>query len=206
MFDVIDLKFKNILDIKRVSMVDPIVCLIGPSGCGKSTLLRMLNKMEQPDSGAVYYNKTDVSVIAAVELRREVTMLPQTSVIYEGTVRDNLLAGLKFQHREIPDDIKLQEVLDRMYLKLKLDDDTSRLSGGEKQRISLGRVILLDSPVYLLDEPSAALDPANEKRIMDSIVSWIRENNKQLIMVTHAVELAEEYAQQLISMDGGKIV
>jgi putative ABC transport system ATP-binding protein len=93
-----------------------------------------------------------------------------------------------------------------MHLKLKLDDDTARLSGGEKQRISLGRVILLDSPVYLLDEPSAALDPANEKRIMDSIVNWIRENNKQLIMVTHAVELAEEYAQQLISMDGGRIV
>ena len=206
MFDVVDLKFKNILDIELVSMADPIVCLIGPSGCGKSTLLRMLNKMEQPDSGAVYYNKTDVSVISAVELRREVTMLPQAPVIYEGTVRDNLLAGLRFQHREQPDDSKLQEVLDRMYLKLKLDDDTARLSGGEKQRISLGRVILLDSPVYLLDEPSAALDPANEKRIMDSIVNWIRENNKQLIMVTHAVELAEEYAQQLISMDGGKIV
>ncbi len=206
MFEAIDLKFKNILDIERVSMVDPIVCLIGPSGCGKSTLLRMLNKMEQPDSGAVYYNQTDISVIAAVELRREVTMLPQTPIIYEGTVRDNLVAGLKLQHRELPDDNKLQEVLDIMYLKLNLDGDTSRLSGGEKQRISLGRVILLDSPVYLLDEPSAALDPANEKRIMDSIVSWIHENNKQLIMVTHAVELAEEYAQQLISMDGGKII
>lgn len=206
MFEVVDLKFKNILDIDRVEMVDQIVCLIGPSGCGKSTLLRMLNKMEQPDSGAVYYNKVDISVIAAVELRREITMLPQAPVIYEGTVRDNLLAGLKFQHRELPDDSRLEEILDRMQLRLKLDDDTAKLSGGEKQRISLGRVILLDSPVYLLDEPSAALDPANEKRIMDSIVNWIRENNKQLIMVTHAVELAEEYAQQLISMDGGRIV
>lgn len=206
MFEVVDLKFKSILDIERVSMIDPIVCLIGPSGCGKSTLLRMLNKMEKPDNGAVYYNNTDLSVIEAVELRREVTMLPQTPIIYDGSVRDNLLAGLKFQHRELPDDSRLQEILEKMYLKLKLDDDTARLSGGEKQRISLGRVILLDSPVYLLDEPSAALDPANEKRIMDSIVNWIREKNKQLIMVTHAVELAEEYAQQLISMDGGKIV
>lgn len=206
MFEVIDLKFKNILNIEHINMIEPIVCLIGPSGCGKSTLLRMLNKMEQPDSGAVYYNQTDVSVIAAVELRREITMLPQTPIIYEGTVRDNLLAGLNFQHRDLPDDEKLQEILDSLYLNLKLDSDTARLSGGEKQRISLGRVILLDSPVYLLDEPSAALDPSNEKRIMNRIVSWIKEKNKQLIMVTHAVDLAEEYAQQLISMDGGKIV
>ncbi len=60
----------------------------------------------------VYYNKTDVSVISAVELRREVTMLPQAPVIYEGTVRDNLLAGLRFQHREQPDDSRLQEILE----------------------------------------------------------------------------------------------
>jgi putative ABC transport system ATP-binding protein len=205
MFEIKDLRFKNILNIDEAVFNRPTVCLIGPSGCGKSTLLRMLNKMEEPDSGAVFYNELNIRSISAVNLRREVTMLPQTPIVYEGNVRDNLLIGHKLQHRELPSDDKLEEALEQMYLKLKLDQDTARLSGGEKQRLCLARVILLDSPVYLLDEPSAALDPHNEKRILDQIVRWIHDQNKQLIMVTHAVELAQTYAEQLIKMDGGKI-
>lgn len=205
MFELTDLTFKTILQIDRLIMDQTVCCLTGPSGCGKSTLLRMLNKLETPDSGRVLYQGEDLAGIEAVAHRRQVTMLPQIPIIYEGTVRDNLLIGLTMQHRHKPTDDELTQVMKRVYLQLDLSADVKRLSGGEKQRLCLARILLLDSPVLLLDEPSAALDPANQDRIIDDVVQHVREHNKQLIMVTHAVELAKRHADQLIRMKGGRI-
>jgi putative ABC transport system ATP-binding protein len=205
LFELKQVKFKNILDIDYLCLDQPVSCLVGASGSGKSTLLRLLNKLETPDSGTVSYNGDNLQEVSAVEHRRRVTMLPQTPVIYADSVRENLAVGLKMQHRAIPSDEVLQAALDSMRLKLGLDEETGRLSGGEKQRLCLARVFLLDSPVYLLDEPSAALDPENQDLIMDHVINYVRKNNKQLIMVTHALQIAKKYADRLVRLESGRI-
>ena len=206
MFEIHNLIFKNILNIDHLKIDRSITCLTGPSGCGKSTLLRMLNKMEVPDSGIIKYAGEELINLDTINLRRQVTMLPQTAVIYEGNVKDNLLIGFKMQHRETPSDDALNEMLIKMQLKLDLSAEVKKLSGGEKQRLCLARVLLLDSEVYLLDEPGSALDPNNEAIIMSRLVEFIRERKKQLIMVTHSFDKVEEYTDHLIQMEGGRIL
>ena len=89
MFEVSNLKFKNILDIPFLGINNSITCIVGSSGSGKTTLLRMLNKLNVPDNGTILYNSNDISKIDTLKLRRQVVMLGQTPVIYSGSVEDN---------------------------------------------------------------------------------------------------------------------
>src|SRR5690606_40330399 len=108
--------------------------------------------------GTILYKGTPISEIDPVRLRRQVVMLPQTPVMFDGTIRDNLLIGLQFSEREpVPDDA-LRRVMEIMDLRKKLDDDAATLSGGEKQRVALGRLRVQRPAAAVLDEPSSALD------------------------------------------------
>lgn len=97
MFLLKNVRYKKILDIADLLIEDQkITCITGESGSGKSTLLRLLNKLISSDSGDIYFNGEQLSSIPSVSLRRKVLMLPQTPVIFPGSVRDNLLIGLLF--------------------------------------------------------------------------------------------------------------
>ncbi|NRW45340.1 ABC-type bacteriocin/lantibiotic exporter with double-glycine peptidase domain [Clostridium beijerinckii] len=96
MFEIRNIKFRNILDIKFLNIDKPITCVVGPSGSGKTTLLRMLNRLNVPDEGVILYNNKDISKIDTIMLRRNVVMLGQTPVIYSGNIEDNLQIGLEF--------------------------------------------------------------------------------------------------------------
>lgn len=133
-------------------------------------------------------------------------MLPQLPAIYPGTVRENLLIGLKFAEKPIVDDIKLLQVLNLVHLNKNLDDNSAKLSGGEKQRLALGRVLLLDPEVFLLDEPSSALDEETERIIIEKLVAHTKDMNKTLIMVTHSKKVAQTYSDTMIEINQGKVV
>lgn len=96
LFTIQNLKFRSVLDITQLTLEKPVVCLVGASGSGKTTLLRHLNRLNEPDSGQIFYNGVDLKAIDPIELRRKVVMLGQTPVIYDGTILDNLQIGARF--------------------------------------------------------------------------------------------------------------
>ena len=205
MFEIKDLKFKQILDIPELTIEKQITCIVGASGSGKTTLLRMLNRLNAPDVGMIRHNGTDLSKIDAVKLRRSVIMLGQTPVLYGGAIRDNLQIGLEFSQRPPAPDEALKESLERVSLSKGLDDSCGTLSGGEKQRLCLARVMLMDADTYLLDEPSSALDQETEHFIIQNLAQFVSALHKQLIMVTHSEQIASDYPDSLIRLENGRI-
>jgi len=182
-----------------------ITAIVGKSGSGKSSLLRLLNKLNSPTAGTIKYDGQDLAAIDSISLRRQVSMLMQNPTMFPGTVRDNLVAGLRFQGRPAANDEQLQGILDELQMNVVLDQDAQLLSGGEKQRLAIGRLILLDPPVWLLDEPSSALDRTTEDQLVNLLVDQIRKQNKTLIMITHAPEIADKYADRVIEIEAGQI-
>lgn len=206
MFEIRNLKFKNILDIPELILDKQVTCILGASGSGKTTLLKMLNGLNVPDSGNIFYNTYDISTINFVNLRRSVVMLGQTPVIYPGDIRDNLLIGLNFSEKPLVRDSVLKDCLNRVGLDKNLEDSCSNLSGGEKQRICLARVMLMNADTYLLDEPSAALDKDTEKFIVENFISFVKEKDKQLIMVTHSENIVKNFQPSVVAIKAGKVM
>jgi len=206
MFEVQSMKFKNILDISHLCINKPITCIIGSSGSGKTTLLRMLNCLTVPDTGTILYKGEDVSKMDTIKLRRNVVMLGQTPVIYSGSIEDNLQIGLEFSKKLPASKTSMKETLERVELDKQLTDRCSNLSGGEKQRLCLARVMLMDADTYLLDEPSAALDKGTEQFIIENFSRFVLENKKQLIMVTHSEQIAQKFPDSIIRIEKGKVM
>lgn len=204
MFELKNIKFKDILDIPYLKINEGKVTVItGPSGSGKSTLLKMLNKMQSPTSGEIYYKGENIKKINPIMLRREVPMLGQDVIRYQKTVRDNLLIALKFQNKSSVDDEILKETLNKVRLDIDLDSNIEKLSGGEMQRVAIARLILLNKDTYLLDEPTSALDSVTEDIVIKNFIDNFK--GKTIIYVTHSEKIAQKYADKLIELIGGKV-
>ncbi len=207
MFEFKDVKFKNILDLPTLYIANnKITTFIGPSGSGKTTILKMLNKMVSPNEGYILFNGQRLDQMDSVACRRQITMMSQAPAMFEGDIKENLIAGFKFQKREIPDDNVLADMLFKVKLDKDLNSPIQTLSGGEKQRLALGRVLLLDSQVYLLDEPSSALDDTTAEAVIEMIVEYARRENKTLVMVTHSKAIAQRFSDKIIEIAYGKAV
>ncbi|MCW1736124.1 ABC transporter ATP-binding protein [Anaerorudis cellulosivorans] len=206
-FTLKEVKFNDILYIKELAITEKkTTAIVGKSGSGKTTLLKLLNKLISPDSGTIYYRDTPLEAIDSITLRREVVMMPQTPVIFEGDIRENLLIGLKFSEKELPSDDRLMNMLQVVGLDKKLDEPAHQLSGGEKQRLALARVMLMEPSVWLLDEPSSALDKDTEDEVMQKIMDFGKRNGSTIIFVTHSIPMAEKYAEEIIEIENGEIV
>lgn len=206
MFVLNDVRYKDILHIKHLVVPEgKVSCIVGESGSGKTTLLRLLNNLIACDSGSIFWHSQSLYEINPIELRRRVVMFGQNPVVFDGTVRDNLLIGLKFAEKPLAGDDLLREILKRVYLKKELDDDAAQLSGGEKQRLALGRVLLLEPEVLLLDEPSSALDEGTEEIVIENVVQYAKAKQRTLIMVTHARKIAEKYGEYVVEVENGRV-
>ncbi len=207
MFEFRNVKFKDVIDIPSLYISEHrITSLTGPSGSGKTTILKLLNKILSPTEGQILYRDRELDKIDAISHRRKVTMLSQTPVIFGGNLKDELTAGLRFQKKHLPDDETLIEVLKKVRLTKELNSETGTLSGGEKQRLALARILLLDPEVFLLDEPSSALDDTTAEAVIEMIASFTKAAGKTLIMVTHSMVIAERYSDQLIEISANKPV
>ncbi len=205
MFEFRRVKYKEVVDIPNLRINQGLTVLMGESGSGKTTVLRLLNKMISPTQGQILFKGHDLSQIPSVAHRRAVLMLSQSPVMFEGDIRDNLVIGCRFQGKMEPEAEGLYEILASVRLNKPLDTPVQQLSGGEKQRLALGRVLLLDPAVYLLDEPSSALDDFSEDTIINLIAGHLKTTGKSAVLVTHARSMAEKYAGEIIEMAEGKI-
>ncbi|MGM0851769.1 MAG: ABC transporter ATP-binding protein [Bacillota bacterium] len=201
MFQLESVIFKNIVSIDHLEIAShKTTCLIGESGSGKSTLLKLLNKMNIPDEGKVYYNETPLQEMDPVKLRREVVMISQTPLLFGDTVEENLQKGLLFSEKPLASRAELMKTLKIVKLDKPLGSRAEQLSGGERQRLSLGRVLLMKPPVYLLDEPTSALDEETEIEVMKSFIETAKGHGGTIIMVTHSTNVAEQYGEEIITI------
>lgn len=206
MFKLKDIKFKNILDIENLEIHENVVTIVkGESGSGKSTMLKLLNNIISPDSGVVMYNGVDVNDINPITLRRDVIMQPQFPNIFPGNVRENLNIIFTLRGEEGLDDEKLLKALEIVNLKKDLTDDAQNLSGGEKTRLSIARLFLVEPEVFLLDEPGASLDSKTEEILMNNVISEIKKRNKTLIFISHS-DNPEMITDEIITMKNGKVL
>ncbi|SMP62761.1 ABC transporter ATP-binding protein [Anoxynatronum buryatiense] len=197
MFQINQLRVGSILDIPALT-IEPqtITCINGESGSGKSTFLRLLNRMISPDTGTINYQGTPLEEIDPVTLRRQVVMMSQEPLLFPGSIADNLQMGLRFSEKPDASGTELAEMLRFVKLQQPLDKDPFKLSGGEKQRLALGRVLLMNPDVLLLDEPSASLDDETESFVLQRVVERVHQQQKTLLLVTHSKTLAASMGEK----------
>ncbi|WP_051534158.1 ABC transporter ATP-binding protein [Desulfitibacter alkalitolerans] len=199
LFTIQNVTYKHILSIEQLEISKGVTCILGESGAGKSTFLKLLNNLISPDQGQIIFKNQVLESMDPLDLRQRIVMLMQSPVIFSGTVRDNLLFGLRVAEKNMAHDNKLLDILKWLELeKISLDADAVLLSGGEKQRICMGRLTLMDPEVFLLDEPSAALDEKNQELIINRITQHARDNDRDLIMILHSEQIGRKYSDCLI--------
>ncbi|MFH1852123.1 MAG: ATP-binding cassette domain-containing protein [Candidatus Neomarinimicrobiota bacterium] len=182
--------------------------LLGPSGSGKTSLLRLFNGLDQPSTGNIEYSGKSIARWDIRLLRQQVGMVFQEPVILAGSVRDNLLLIQRWDKTLAPvSDLDLYQTLEKVGLQtIELKTDARSLSGGEKQRLALARVLLNRPQVLLLDEPTASLDRNLARRIVRRIADLHREMNLTIIMVSHDPELVRRFASRVLFLAAGQIV
>lgn len=205
MFNLKNVRYKDILKVSELTIEENhITCIMGESGSGKSTLLKLLNHLIGYQ-GEITYRGKELKTMDSVLLRREVVLLPQTPVIFPGTIKDNLLIGLLFCKKTPVDDGRLFNLLNKLGLNKDLNEDADTLSGGEKQRLALARVILMDPAVLLLDEPTSSLDEETEKKVISQVRDYVQNGQKTLVFVTHSKVLAKTMADKMVMVINGHL-
>ena len=156
-------KFGKDIGVEDISMTIPdgaFVVLLGPTGAGKTTTLRLISGLEKADSGEIWVDGRNVG--KETPAQRDMAMVFQQYSLYPHlTVRDNLAFPLKSPILRAPDDEierKVSEVAEVLQISHKLDNKATALSGGEMQRVSIGRALVRDPTIYLMDEPLSSLD------------------------------------------------
>ncbi|TKH13625.1 ATP-binding cassette domain-containing protein [Peribacillus simplex] len=204
-FRLENIRYKGFLKIDDLKIPACMVtCLTGESGAGKTSLLRLLNRMDDPDSGSIYYQDQLLDKFNPIELRRKVTMLSQAPFTLPGTIEENLQIGLELTEREKKDKAELLKALETVQLQKSLDEGAENLSGGEKQRLALARLLLLKPEVYLLDEPTSALDEEAELTVMRRFLEEVKREKGTVIMITHSKQLADICAEKRIVLKKAK--
>jgi putative ABC transport system ATP-binding protein len=166
-----------------------MVRISGPSGCGKTTFLRLFNRLLDPLAGQIRADGRALDDWPVERLRRQVAYLQQEPVMVEGTVRTNLLLPFSLEVAKgdaVPEDGVLGQYLRRFKLTgVALGDDASRLSTGQRQRLALIRLLLMEPAALLADEPVSALDEESREIVMAAINRNNRESGTTVLFVSH---------------------
>jgi UDP-glucose/iron transport system ATP-binding protein len=192
-----------VLDSVSADLPAGATAIVGPSGSGKSTLLRLLNRLADPDSGSISYRGRPLSDHDPLELRREVSLVPQLPALLDGTVEGNLRYASELAGTE-PD---VERCLGLAGLAASFAErDVNRLSVGEQQRAMLARALTQDPRVLLLDEPTSALDRAARDAIEATLAGLRRRLKISLVVVTHDPEQARRLAEWALQLDHGRVI
>ena len=186
-----------------------VVAIIGPSGCGKSTFLRSLNLLEEPTSGTILFEGTDITdkSVDINKMRQKIGMVFQQFNLFPNyTIQNNITLapvklGLMTQQEA---EKKAKELLERVGLPERANDYPSQLSGGQKQRIAIARALAMNPDVMLFDEPTSALDPEMVGEVLE-LMRELARDGMTMVVVTHEMGFAREVANRVLFIDEGKI-
>ena len=203
--------FNGSLALDNVSMTIPdksFVVLLGPTGAGKTTTLRMVSGLDKPDSGEVFIDGIPVANLAPAQ--RNVAMVFQQYSLYPHlTVRENLAFPLRSPLLNTPlaeIEAKIKDVAAVLQISHKLDNKATALSGGEMQRVSIGRALVRNPTIYLMDEPLSSLDAKLRADLRIELKRIHAKSGATLLYVTHDQIEAMTMATHVGVLEKGKLI
>jgi tungstate transport system ATP-binding protein len=202
---------KIVLDVESLNFQEgKIYSIVGPNGSGKTTLLNILNLLEKPDKGKIFFNEQEIidkSNSDTLDIRRRMTLVNQNPFLFHSTVYDNIAYGLKV--RAIPYKVqqnRIRGALNMVGLPGFEDRKANQLSGGEAQRTVIARALVIKPEILFLDEPTVNID----KKYIDVVERIIKKIKKEIkttvIFTTHDLSQAYRLADKVISLLEGKII
>ena len=197
---------KILKDINFTLSAGKSIAIVGPSGSGKSTIVNLIPRLYDVDSGSVTFDGIDVRKLDLEFLRNQVGVVSQETYLFNGTIRDNLLyAKPGATEEDMIEALKKANIWDFVEKQPKgIDTEVGnrglKLSGGEKQRISIARIILKDPTIFIFDEATSALDSISEKKIQDAIDPIIK--SKTSILIAHRLSTILAADEILVVKDG----
>ena len=184
------------------------VALVGHSGAGKSTIVNLLPRFYDPQKGAVYIDEQNISSVTLSSLRKNISMVSQDIVLFDDTVRANVayanMSASEKQIKEACDLAAAGEFIENLPQKFEtiIGENGVRLSGGEKQRISIARAFLKNSPIVLLDEATSSLDAESEEKVQNAIMNLTK--NRTTLVIAHRLSTIIR-ADKIILVNRGEI-
>ena len=219
LFDLQNVSFDydGIVALRNISLAIAAgqrVAIVGANGSGKSTLLRLLDGLCFPSAGTVRFSGDEMTPERlqtngfALNFRRRIALVFQNPDVqlFNPTVLDEVAFGpLQLQWQKDKLLRRINQTMEFMGITHLKDRPPHRLSGGEKKRVALASVLVLDPEVLLLDEPTSSLDPKTQSQLIDLIQSW-KSTSKTVITATHQLDIVEDIADVLYVMQEGEIV
>jgi phosphonate transport system ATP-binding protein len=208
--------------VDSISIVVPkgqLVGVIGQSGSGKSTMLRMINRLNDPSEGRIFYGDIDITALKGRDLRqwraRCAMIFQQFNLAGRLDVLTNVMMGRAFHaplwrallklwtDEEKAMGLSALETLDIARMSAQRADT---LSGGQQQRVAIARALIQEPELILADEPIASLDPRNTQVVMDSLLHINKHFGITVMVNLHSLELARKYCDRLVGLAGGRLV
>ena len=185
--EIITSGFKSFADKIDIKLDNKITCIVGPNGSGKSTLLNMVIGFLNPQQGRIFVDGKDLSSINLPSYRQFLAVVPQTTMLFSGSIKDNITYGLSDvtseQLKRAVEAANLKHLIDSLPngLDTPVGEHGDKLSGGQKQRISIARALIRNPRVILFDEATSALDSISEKLIQDAIENLTKDRTTFIV-------------------------
>lgn len=185
-----------------------LVSLIGPSGSGKSTLLALLAGLERPDSGDIFLDSTNIVGFSETQMttfraKNLSLVFQQYHLVSHLTALENVALPLEIIGQNNPEELA-EETLVRLGLQERLHHFPSQLSGGESQRVAIGRALVIKPKILLADEPTGNLDIETGQKVIEYFLKMIKESKTTTLLVTHSEALAQK-AQRTLRLNKGLV-
>lgn len=184
------------------------IAVIGPSGAGKTSLLRLLNRLAEPTAGAIYWENQDYRQIPVLQLRQQVTLVPQESKLLGMTVEEALAYPLAL--RNLPRS-EIQQRLSYWSDQLHIPGDwlgrtEVQLSVGQRQLVAIARSLVIQPKILLLDEPTSALDAGRASHLIRVLSQLAQSGQTTVLMVNHQLELAQLFGTRVLHLQHGQLI
>lgn len=182
------------------------ISIMGPSGSGKSTLLHIISGLDNPTSGTVLYDNTDIhngsdKTLSAFRRQKIGFIFQQFNLLPVLTARENIIMPLLLDKKK-PDEIYLQELSSLLGLENRLSHLPNELSGGQQQRAAIARALIAKPDIIFADEPTGNLDSKNGNEVVKMLCNIRKKMNKTLVVITHDPRVAEMADRQFTIIDG----
>ena len=212
-FDKVSFSYDGVREVvKEISLSIPVgktTAIVGPSGSGKSTLGKLIFGFYKPSRGQIFIDGQDNTVIKTKSLRAQLAVTPQDIVLFNDTLEYNITYGSSDVSKDMLNNVIEKADLENLVSKLpiglltKVGERGLKLSGGEKQRVAIARMLLKKCDINILDEATSSLDPKSEKRIIENLLE--KRTSKTLIIISHRLSSISG-ADNIVVIDNGQLI